>query len=335
MSVPGRSLQDTMTSRIAPLYGFCTALLTFLVCTSIASAQNPQGGFFEKDFATKGFFDEPKQEETPKEGPATLPTPLPEGEQNSEDSFAAPDPAPSEAPPPGTPTESPAVAAHDIISHTRSVISSAQRVQQNPELMQQIKEGVAGTREAVLQEGGVPGNLPNTNLPQDTARISPPIPRNPAERASLSVIVRAEPRQGFLKVLERLLVAKSKYGIELDEIYVLGKSKDIALRGLLNGELLKGLKKYLDTSGMRSEQIASLLGAVKDAIPSGALVLDRLKVEPEQRPPDVAALVQKFKLEYSPAWIVRAGGRYHVFQGNYDVVELFQANGEFIGETLP
>lgn len=55
MSVPGRSLQDTMTSRIAPLYGFCTALLTFLVCTSIASAQNPQGGFFEKDFATKGY----------------------------------------------------------------------------------------------------------------------------------------------------------------------------------------------------------------------------------------------------------------------------------------
>ena len=278
----------------------CTVLV--VITTSRAFAEDPRGGFFEKDFATGSQFGDDRTTPSISGIEKELPSPTQVPEHNTD--------APSGYDP-KVKTE-PIRQTLDIINRVKD-ISEGRIVIPNAggkieEMQQQLnrnrldsddsfsKDPLTEEKKAIAKRIGFEEQSKENNQPGITNQALP-------VAVTISIYVSAEPPTHIAKQLRTLRA--------------LARQKKIRVGGFFV------IDKRIRDSGQRKLFIQE---------PS---VLSELKAWPKDMPillTSMENLPTQFQASSSPLWVIQYGEKRHLFEGNYNIFQLFNSNGDLASE---
>ncbi len=139
------------------------------------------------------------------------------------------------------------------------------------------------------------------------------------QHAVINLVVSGQDRRAMLDALGKLRDLNSRKGVLVGQVIVVGGSKELIYRELLGLMVLPPSEKF------SFEQFESMYNRPNTEI-KGLLREMNFNIEPRATGYDI---VDKLKLTYSPAWVIRYQGQHYIYEGRIDPMTLFDDEGHF------
>lgn len=306
--------------------------------------KNVQGGFFDRGFATEDLLDDPDRVAKPQSTPEPTQTTAPKVSDPVTPAASL------------KPTVSPQNPSGDSSNEFLSIVD------QTKSTIEQLKSGqgkkldfqgtIENTKQSIQNRNSVT-NSKSTSAPElssiysrskdietNPENESPAVseestsedvvlPYSYSAKTSIGVVVATEPRGTMLRVLDKLMHAKEKLGLALGPVLLVGDPKEFILDLCMSPQFVNGMKESVRREILSPEQARGVLEKVNSAIPTSVLIFDKLKLQKQDKFFPAEKFLNLYEIKGSPTWIVYQGDRQYLFEGQYDLYELFDAAGQF------